>query len=261
MKVLVTGSSGRVGDSVAREFLEHGYTVRGVDKTPPREDLRGRIEVVYADITDRMALLHAAEGCDVVAHLAAIPSPGRLDDVLFQTNVTGTQYVLDAAAAHGIQRVALASSCCAFGIVFAEHDIDPQYLPMDEAHPTLPQDLYGLSKVLNEETAATYTRRYGMTTVALRLTTVMKLDGERAHWQLRHLQHSANRRAGDLWTYIDLRDAARAFRLAVEAPVEGSHALIIAARHPRPDKATLSRCRPTRRPLRPARLRLQHRAR
>lgn len=230
MRVLVTGTSGRVGDAVAREFLEHGYTVRGLDKTPPRDDLRGRIETVYADITDRMALLRAAEGCDCVAHLAAIPSPGRMDDVLFQTNVVGTQYVLAAAAAHGIKRVALASSCCTFGIVFAEHDIDPQYLPMDENHPNLPQDLYGLSKVLNEETAAAYTRRYGMTTIALRLTTVMKLDGERAHWQRRHLENSGKWRAGDLWTYIDLRDSARAFRLAVEAPVEGSRALIIAAR-------------------------------
>jgi nucleoside-diphosphate-sugar epimerase len=170
--VLVTGTGGRVGSYVAREFLAHGYAVRALDRVPPPDDLRPRVETVYADLADRLALLKAAEGCDAVAHLAAIPSPGRGDELMFQTNVTGTQYLLEAAEYHGIRKFALASTCCTFGIYFALHPIDPQYLPMDEKHPTLPQDLYGLSKVLNEETAAAYTRRSGMATVCLRLTTV-----------------------------------------------------------------------------------------
>lgn len=230
MRVLITGTSGRVGSVTAKEFLEHGYAVRALDRFPPPDDLRGRVEPVYADITDRYALLRAAEGCDCIAHLAAIPNPGRLDDVIIQNNVVGAQYVLAAAEAHGIQRVALASSCCTYGIVFAQHPFDPQYLPMDEAHPNLPQDLYGLSKVMNEETAATYTRRTGMITVCLRLTTVMSFEGQRAEWQRRWLENSHKRRGGDLWSYIEVRDCARAFRLAVEKPESGSHVLIINAR-------------------------------
>lgn len=233
MKVLVTGTSGRVGSVTAREFIEHGYTVRVFDKQPPPDDIRQRAEVVYADITDRFALLRAAEGCDAIAHLAAISHPGNLDDVIFQTNVTGTQFVLAAAEAHGIKRVALASSCCAFGIFFARHHFDPQYLPLDEAHPAQPQDLYGLSKLINEQTAATYTRRTGMVTVCLRLTTVVNFDNQRtewAKWQHRRLENSNQWRAGDFWTYIEVRDCARAFRLAVERPIEGSHVLIVAAR-------------------------------
>jgi nucleoside-diphosphate-sugar epimerase len=231
MRVLVTGTGGRVGAVTAREFLAHGYEVRGLDKNPPPDDLRGKIEVVYADLTDRFALLRAAEGCDAIAHLAAIPHPGRWDDQIFPSNVTGTQYILAAAEAHGIKRVALASTCCTFGIYFAIHPIDPQYLPMDENHPVLPQDLYGLSKVLNEETAAAYTRRSGMTTVALRLTTVMDLSRtDHAHWWRRHLTSDEDRR-NDVWSYIDIRDAARAFRLAVENTPEGTnHTVIIAAR-------------------------------
>ena len=177
-----------------------------------------------------MALLRAAEGCDCIAHLAAIPSPGWRDDVLFETNVTGTQYVLAAAEAHGIQKVALASTCCTFGIFFARHRLEPQYFPMDEDHPALPQDLYGLSKVLNEQTAATYTRRTGMTTVCLRLTTVMHLGGDRIERQRRHLANTDQWRAGDMWSYIDDRDAARAFRLSIETKNTGHHVLIVAAR-------------------------------
>ena len=232
MRVLVTGASGNVGAVTAREFLDHGYEVVALDRTPPPEDVRARAaQVVYGDITDRYALLRAAEGCDSVAHLAAIPSPGRhVDDQILHTNVVGTGHVLAAAEAHGIRHVALASTCCTFGIFFAHHPIDPQYLPMDEDHPVLPQDLYGLSKVLNEQTAAAYTRRTGMVTVCLRLTTVMDLGGEHVHWQQNRLHRNGTARAGDLWSYVDTRDAARAFRLAVENPTSGSHVVIIAAR-------------------------------
>lgn len=232
MRILVTGTSGKVGAAVARELLAHDYQVRGLDKNGPPDDLRNKIETVYADITDRMALLRATENCDAIAHLAAIPSPSRgTDDVIIQNNVSGTHYVLAAAEAHGISRVALASTCCTFGIYFATHRFDPQYLPMNEAHPVLPQDLYALSKVLNEETARTYTRRSGMATVCLRLTTVMDFDQlGHQHWWKGRLA-SDREKHGDLWTYISLKDSARAFRLALEnAPEKESHTLIIAAR-------------------------------
>jgi len=229
-RVLVTGTGGRVGSYVAREFLANGYAVRALDRTPPPADLRGRVETVFADLADRLAVLKAAEGCDAIAHLAAIPSPGRGDELMFQTNVTGTQYILEAAEAHGIKRVAMASTCCTFGIFFALHPIDPQYLPMDEKHPVLPQDLYGLSKVLNEETAAAYTRRSGMATVCLRLTTVFDFSEPHRRWW-RHGLHSDQDRRNDVWSYIEIRDAARAFRLAVENAPEGTSAnLIVAAR-------------------------------
>src|SRR5271155_901425 len=116
MRVLVTGTAGGVGAATAKDFLAHGYTVRGLDKDPPKSDLRDHIENVYADLTDRMALIKAAEGCDAIAHLAAIPNPGHADDRIFNTNVCGTQYIFAAAEANGIERVAIASTCCAFGI-------------------------------------------------------------------------------------------------------------------------------------------------
>ncbi|MDX1932404.1 MAG: NAD(P)-dependent oxidoreductase [Capsulimonadales bacterium] len=230
MRVLVTGTAGRVGSVVAREFLAHGYQVRGLDKNPPHEDLRGRIETVYADLTDRFALLRAADGCEAIAHLAAIPTPSHGEEGIFPTNVTGTQYLLAAAEATGIRRVALASTCCTFGIYFARHPFDPQYFPMDERHPALPQDMYGLSKLLNEETAAAYTRRAGITTVCLRLTTVVDFGNRQYfHWW-RHGLTSDRERRNDMWSYVDVRDAARAFRLAIENAVDGTSAVAIIAR-------------------------------
>ncbi|MDF2439151.1 MAG: hypothetical protein JWN98_135 [Abditibacteriota bacterium] len=237
MKVLITGAGGRIGAATVREFLEHGYHVRALDKTALPEELRpanlkdewrGRLEMVYADVTERLTLLKAAEGCDKIAHLAAIPNPVHNDERLMEINVLGTQHVLAAAEANGIENVVLASSACAFGIVFAKHPVQPVYLPMDEDHPCVPQDLYGLSKLLNEQTAATYTRRCGLSTVCLRIGNVMSFDGDN-DWKKHQLQ-SADRASRDFWTYVDLRDTARAFRLGVEPLQKGHHVLLITAR-------------------------------
>jgi nucleoside-diphosphate-sugar epimerase len=229
MRVLVTGASGKVGSAVAREFLQHGYEVRALDKSPLPEDLRGKVEMIYAELSERLTLLKAAEGCDSIAHLAAIPSPGRGEEQLMEVNVVGTQHVLAAAEANGIKNVCLASSACAYGMVFAHHAFDPQYLPLDEKHPDAPQDLYGLSKLINEETAAAYTRRSGMATVCLRITTVMQFD-DNSRWKRRSLQHGGNWHSREFWTYVDVRDCARAFRLGIENVSEGHHVALIAAR-------------------------------
>jgi nucleoside-diphosphate-sugar epimerase len=231
-KILVTGISGYVGSILAHELLAHGYAVRGLDHNPLKDDaLKGKVEMVYADLTDRLAMLKAVEGCDAIAHLAAIPHPlGSNPEQILHTNVVGTGYLLEAAEKFGVQRFALASTCCTFGFYFAKHPFDPDYLPLDEKHPVKPQDLYGLSKVLCEEACAAYTRRCGMTTVALRLTTVASLEGRRSEWS-RAVLTDKERKQRDFWTYVEVKDCARAFRLAIENAPEGTFApLIIAAR-------------------------------
>lgn len=121
MKILVTGASGRIGAAVARDLLEHGHHVRGLDRGAFPADLRDRIERVYCDITDRLALLDAADGCRAIVHLAAIPHPGNGEEFITHNNVVGTQYVLAAAEANGVNRVALASSYAVYGMAFAHH--------------------------------------------------------------------------------------------------------------------------------------------
>jgi nucleoside-diphosphate-sugar epimerase len=144
-------------------------------------------------------------------------------------NVLGTYHLFAAAEANGVKRFALASTCCAFGIFFAHHPWDPHYLPMDEKHPALPQDMYALSKRCNEETAAAFTRRSGMTTAALRLTTVMNFASV-SPWTRRWLRNDEDRR-NDLWSYIEVTDVARAYQCAIEKAKEGTHTTaIIAAR-------------------------------
>lgn len=230
MKILVTGAAGLVGGFVARDLLDAGHQVRALDVTQVKPDLRGRVEMRYENITDRMAMLRAVEGCDAIAHLAAIahPTHGRELEI-FEPNVVGTHYVLAAAEAHGIPRVALASSCSIYGAPFARNPFHFDYLPVDEAHPQRPEELYAVSKAANELTAAAITRRSGMATTCLRINNVQNLSG-RNQWTKRSLENAHHHRSADLWHYVEVRDVARAFRLALERVESGHHTPIIAAR-------------------------------
>lgn len=231
MKILVTGAAGTVGSQIARELLDNGHEVRALDVAPIAADLQGRVEMIYADISDRLAMLGAVAGCEAVAHLAAITHPSRGAELeIFEPNVVGTHYVLAAAEAHGVGRVALASSCSIYGAPFAKNPFHFDYLPVDEAHPQRAEDLYAVSKAANELTAAAISRRSGMATTCMRINLVQNFRGKHMHWHKRQLEHSHNQRSADFWHYVEVRDVARAFRLALERVESGHHTPIIVAR-------------------------------
>ncbi|WP_068780982.1 NAD-dependent epimerase/dehydratase family protein [Paenibacillus sp. GM2] len=223
-KVVVTGGSGMLGRWVVRHFVEQGYEVLNVDTRRPEEAL---CPTLIADLENLGETYSVLSGADAVVHLAAIPAMHiRTPDVTFRNNVMSTYNVLEAAAGLGIRKAAIASSESSYGIVFAEHRITPQYVPLDEDHPQLPQDSYGLSKIVNEKTAEMFHRRTGMQVVSLRLGNVIPPE-----WYERFPSfiHKPEERERILWSYIDTRDAASACRLAIEADGLGAVALNIAA--------------------------------
>jgi nucleoside-diphosphate-sugar epimerase len=213
MKVLVTGSSGRLGRYVVRDLLAAGHEVSGTDSRQPPE---WECPFVQAELRDLGQTTGLLAGKDAVIHLAAIPSPGgQPDEVVFETNVRTTFNVLQVAALLGIQRVVCASSISAYGTAYAQHELTPLRIPIDEDHPLLPQDVYGLSKQIGEDIAATMQRRTGMAVASMRFAWVVTPDAyeqaARAPWR------SEERDRRILWGYVDVRDAARACRLAIEA--------------------------------------------
>ncbi len=231
MKILVTGTAGLLGAALARDLLEAGHEVRALDIAAAPADLRGRVEAIYADITDRLEMLRAAQDCEAIAHLAAIPHPMHGGErEIMATNVVGAHYVLAAAEAHGIPRVVLASTCCVYGAPFAKNPFHFDYLPVDEAHPQRPEDLYAVSKTASELTAAAISRRSGMATTCLRINNVMSFEGKNLERRKGWLGRAHEHRSADLWHYIETRDVARAFRLAVERVESGHHTPIIVAR-------------------------------
>lgn len=223
-KVVITGGSGMLGRWVVRHFVEQGYETVNVDSRRPDEAL---CPTLLVDLENLGEVYSALAGADAVVHLAAIPAAHiRTPEVTFRNNVMSTYNVLEAAAGLGIRKAVIASSESSYGIVFAVNPLAPQYVPVDEDHPQLPQDSYGLSKIVNEQTAEMFHRRTGMQIVSLRLGNVIPPD-----WYERFPSfiHNPEERERILWSYIDTRDAASACRLAIEADGLGAVALNIAA--------------------------------
>lgn len=159
--VAVTGAGGRIGRSVVAALRRDGYQVRGIDREAGSDD--GAVTVL-ADLTNSEALVPTLEGAAIVVHLAALMSWQERDAAaLFETNVTGTFHLLEAARAAGGADIVLASS----GEVYPESA--PRYLPITEEHPTEPRSHYGMTKLLGEQMAWFYARRYGLPTTVLRL--------------------------------------------------------------------------------------------
>ncbi len=228
-RVLVSGSDGRIGRATVRELREHGYDVTPADikKTQPWN-------TQLVDFEDLGQVVGVLQGHDAVIHLAAIPSPTfHTADVVFRTNVISSFNVLEAAALLGIKHVVMASSISGHGYAFRFRQFNPRYIPLDEAHPMLSQDCYGLSKMIGEELAEGYLRRIpDMSLASLRFTAV--LDESALNWILPARQQppqppERDNTHGAFWTYVDVRDAAAACRLAMEYAAAGHEAFHICA--------------------------------
>ena len=212
MRVVVTGGSGRAGASIIPELLEHGHDVLSVDTAAGD----GSTPFMIADVTDYGQTLSVLHGADWVIHMAAIPSPvSDPPQVVFSTNVVSTWNVLQAAEVLGIEKLVLASSVNAVGLVFSRETVPPQYLPVDEEHPTRAEDSYSLSKLVGEEIAEGFCRKNPMQIASFRF------HGLRRDDELEDLRASPEAdplpRAKSLWGYLRLKDAARACRMALEA--------------------------------------------
>jgi nucleoside-diphosphate-sugar epimerase len=113
--IFITGTTGFVGRTVLRKLAETGFRVRAAVRKMPATPLPDT-EILIADLADQHALTAAMKGCDGVIHLAACArnwtrNPGEFD----KTNVEGTQHVLAAAEASGVQRVVHTSTVLTIG--------------------------------------------------------------------------------------------------------------------------------------------------
>jgi nucleoside-diphosphate-sugar epimerase len=165
---LITGIGGFIGSSLARELLQRGERVRGVDNfsTGKRENLSSileKIDVREADILDLGAMKLACGGVDYVLHQAAIPSvPKSVQDPIAsnRANVDGTLNVLVAARDAGVKRVIYAASSSVYG--------DTPTLPKHEGMTPNPISPYAVAKLASEHYMFSFYRCYELETVALR---------------------------------------------------------------------------------------------
>ncbi|SDF75065.1 SDR family oxidoreductase [Terriglobus roseus] len=229
--VLVTGAAGFIGSHLVDALLARGERVRGLDNfaTGLAENLAGvrdRIEFTEASLTDRDALAKAADGVDVIFHLAALPSvPRSVKDPRSShvANIEGTFEVLEAARAAGVKRVVYAASSSAYG--------NQPGFPRVETMIPMPIAPYPVQKVAGEFYMKSYWQVYGLETVCLRYFNIFgprqvpnsEYSGVMAKFILQLLQGEQPTIFGDGeqgrdFTYV--ANAVQANLLASEAPAE-----------------------------------------
>lgn len=219
-KVAVTGGSGKLGVWLVNELQQQGWEVVSLDGV---RSSRLHCEQIKVNMNNYGEVVSALRGASAVVHLAAIPAPrGLPHPVIFANNTISTYNVLEAASVLGIRKAVLGSSESSYGFAWADKRFSPDYLPLDEDHPQQPQECYGLSKVLNETTAEMFDRSSGMQVISLRFSMIVtpdeyeRLDIDRPE----RFYHN-------LWSYIDIRDAASACIAALKADDRGAICLNI----------------------------------
>lgn len=224
MKIIITGGSGNVGKYVLRELKRFHHEVTVFDLKRPKDE-----DVIFAkgDILKIDDCRRAFKEAEAIVHLAAIPYPVEdSPESTMNVNVMGTFNVHQAAEDLGIKKVVHASSDASYGFCYRKRNLLPEYLPLDEEHPQKPQDCYGLSKKIGEEIAASFTRKCGMITIALRICFVWFPEEADSY---KSLVKEPKKWNNLLWLYNDARDVALAFRLAVEAEGLEHEAFLISA--------------------------------
>ena len=217
MRLLFTGGSGKAGKHCIDYLRNQGHTILNVDLIDLGHD---SVQTRLADITDAGQIfdvmssyanyheLDLGQGVpkfDAVIHFAAIP---RLmmtsDNECYRVNTLGTYNVLDAAIKFGIKKVIFASSETTYGVCFADGEVKPDYLPIDENHPTIPQDSYAMSKVVNEATAKSFQRRSGIDIYGLRINNVIEPHEYKEKFPA--YMENPDLRRRNIFSYIDARD-------------------------------------------------------
>jgi UDP-glucuronate 4-epimerase len=178
---LITGGAGFIGSHLVDRLLADGWLVTAIDNFDPfypraakERNLSAALSnpqfrLCLADIRHMGSLRSSLTDCyDVVFHLAAkagvrpsIEQPAEYQE----TNVSGTQNILEFARLHGIPRMIFASSSSVYGI-------NPAVPWSEEDHVLLPISPYAATKVAGELLCHVYKELYGMSIVALRFFTV-----------------------------------------------------------------------------------------
>lgn len=226
MKVLLTGGNGKLAAYVIRALAADHELVLFSRKQPAAEF--AHYPWIQGDLTDYEACKRAVEGVDAIQHIGAQPWPvdhpqlrtraeeqGYPFDATFKTNMLGNYYLMQAAVEAGVKTVVMAGSNCALGHGFriSNTPFPIERLPIDETHPTWPEDSYSFTKRAGEDHLASYTRAFGIRTYVTRIAGICPLERRQAM--------AANAKPVTawsewLWCWVGSEDVADAHRLLME---------------------------------------------
>jgi len=214
-RVLVTGSTGAIGQPFAQHLVGRGHTVRGFARRPSP----GLEDFVVGDLADREAVRRAVGGVDTVVHLGAYPNPADFIDVLLGPNVIGLYHICEAAVEFGVSRLVLASTVQ----VITGHPALDRAVTVEDG--PAPVNHYALTKAWAETAGDMYARVHNLSAISVRIGWLPRNTEE-----ARRL--AASERGRDIFFSHD--DSDRFFTLCVESPnpAPGSSVILQATSKP-----------------------------
>jgi len=230
MRILVTGSRGKVGSATVDALHQAGHEVTACDLGSPVFEAAGDQPTYFqADLTDAGHAYAAVRGHDAVIHAAALPEPTRNPPhVVFQNNLMSVFNTLEAAIRLGVPRYVNVSSETVPGFFFPEREFLPDYAPVDEEHPIRPQDPYATAKHFSEQLMDAAMRRSDIRALTIRPSWV-QWEGNYANNLGPALRDPEGTPSASLWAYIDDYDLADALRLAAESDLDTHEVFYIAS--------------------------------
>ena len=184
--VLVVGGAGYIGSHVVKALRNAGKSPVVFDNLSSglRENLLPGIPFILGDTLKPEQLEPAMKGVGSIIHMAALKAAGESmtePEKYAENNISGTINLLNAATAAKVKYFVFSSSAAVYG--------EPQYLPLDESHPTAPINFYGHTKLAIENLLRWYSQLKGLRFSSLRYFNAAgyDVDGE-----LNGLEHEPN---------------------------------------------------------------------
>jgi nucleoside-diphosphate-sugar epimerase len=228
MKVLVTGSSGHLGEALVRTLQRRGEDVVGLDiRDSP-------FTTVVGSIVDRPCVRRSMHGAQTVFHAATLHKPHLATherQEFIDTNITGTLNLLEEAVDAGVESFIYTSTTSVFGDALTPADGAPAAWITEDVMP-VPKNVYGVTKAAAEDLCQLFHRNQKLPCVVLRTSRFFpEEDDDR---RVREMYSDANVKANEfLYRRVELEDVVSAHLLAAEhAPVIGFRKYIISATSP-----------------------------
>ncbi len=228
MKVLVTGSSGHLGEGLVRALKTTPHQVAGLDV------VASPFTNSVGSITDRDLVRRCVRGTDAVLHTATLHKPHLAThsrQAFVDTNITGTLHLLEEARSAGVAAFIFTSTTSAFGRALAPPSDAPAAWVTEDVRP-VPKNIYGVTKTAAEDLCEFFHRLPGLACLVLRTSRFFpEVDDDPA---VRSAYDDGNVKANEyLYRRVDLQDVVDAHLLAIEkAPLIGFRRYIISATTP-----------------------------
>jgi nucleoside-diphosphate-sugar epimerase len=228
MKILITGSSGHLGEALMRTLAQGPHEAVGVDI------LRSPFTSITGSIADRAIVDACMKGVDAVLHTATLHKPHvathRRQDFI-DTNVTGMLNLLEAAVANGVRSFVFTSTTSTFGDALTPPPGAPAVWITEDVVP-IPKNIYGVTKVAAEDLCQLFHRNEKLPCLVLRTSRFFPEDDDVA--EKRRAFDDMNLKVNELlYRRVDVEDVVSALLLAIEkAPALGFGRFIITATTP-----------------------------